>query len=45
VLDVTFFPSHVDDPVEIGMLFQQILAALFCYMLNRFELKQMYQKV
>lgn len=44
VLAVTFFPSQVAVPVVIGMLFQQILAALFGYMLNRFELKPMLQK-
>lgn len=44
VLAVTFFPSQVAVPVVIGMLFQQILAALFGYMLNRFELKPVLQK-
>ena len=33
------FPSQVAVPVVIGMLFQQILAALFGYLLRRFELK------
>ncbi len=39
VLAVSFFPSQVAVPVVIGMLFQQILAALFGYLLRRFELK------
>lgn len=39
VLAVSFFPSQVAVPVVIGMLFQQILAALFGFLLKRFELK------
>ncbi|MGE6631817.1 bile acid:sodium symporter family protein [Bacillus sp. NPDC077027] len=39
VLAISFFPSAVAVPVVIGMLFQQVLAALFGYLLNRFELK------
>ncbi len=38
------FPSQVAVPVVIGMLFQQILAALFGYLLRRFELKPVVMK-
>ena len=44
VLAVSFFPSQVAVPVVIGMLFQQILAALFGYLLRRFELKPVVMK-
>ena len=39
VLAISFFPPAVAVPVVIGMLFQQVLAALFGYLLHRFELK------
>ncbi len=39
VLAISFFPPAVAVPVVIGMLFQQVLAALFGFLLNRFELK------
>ncbi len=38
------FPSQVAVPVVIGMLFQQILATLFGYLLRRFELKPVVMK-
>lgn len=44
VLAVGFFPSQVAVPVVIGMLFQQILAALFGHLLKRYELKPVLQK-
>ncbi|WP_328585326.1 bile acid:sodium symporter, partial [Bacillus altitudinis] len=40
VLAISFFPPAVAVPVVIGMLFQQVLAALFGFLLNRFELKE-----
>ncbi|MFN2746323.1 bile acid:sodium symporter family protein [Bacillus sp. z60-18] len=40
VLATSFFPAKVAVPVVIGMLFQQILAALFGQMLARSELKK-----
>ncbi|MFS0656859.1 bile acid:sodium symporter family protein [Bacillus sp. 179-C3.3 HS] len=38
VLAISFFPPAVAVPVVIGMLFQQVLAALFGFLLHRFEL-------
>lgn len=35
VIAITFFPSKVAIPVVIGMLFQQILASLFGYFVDR----------
>ncbi|WP_307893128.1 bile acid:sodium symporter family protein [Bacillus swezeyi] len=40
VLATGFFPAKVAVPVVIGMLFQQILAALFGHLLARSELKK-----
>lgn len=35
VIAITFFPSEVAIPVVIGMLFQQILASLYGYLVDR----------
>ncbi|WMT28944.1 bile acid:sodium symporter family protein [Bacillus aerius] len=40
VLAISFFPPAVAVPVVICMLFQQVLAAFFGFLLNRFELKE-----
>lgn len=40
VLATSFFPPQVAVPVVVGMLFQQILAALFGHLLARSELKK-----
>ncbi|ATH94089.1 bile acid:sodium symporter family protein [Bacillus glycinifermentans] len=40
VLATSFFPAQVAVPVVIGMLFQQILAALFGHLLAKSELKR-----
>ncbi|MCY9341001.1 bile acid:sodium symporter family protein, partial [Bacillus haynesii] len=42
VLATGFFPPQVAVPVVIGMLFQQVLAALFGHLLARSELKKAY---
>ncbi|TWK78739.1 Pantothenate precursors transporter PanS [Bacillus paralicheniformis] len=43
VLATSFFPARVAVPVVIGMLFQQILAALYGHLLARSESKRAYQ--
>ncbi|MEC0304438.1 bile acid:sodium symporter family protein [Terribacillus saccharophilus] len=40
VLAVSFFPAPVAIPVVIGMLFQQVLAAVFSSLLKKYEPKQ-----
>ncbi|MFB6499294.1 bile acid:sodium symporter family protein [Bacillus haynesii] len=42
VLATGFFPPQVAVPVVIGMLFQQVLAALFGHLIARSELKKAY---
>lgn len=41
VIGVTYFPAAVAVPVVIGMLFQQILASLYGYFLNRYYHKKL----
>jgi bile acid:Na+ symporter, BASS family len=40
VLAVSFFPAPVAIPVVIGMLFQQVLAAVFSSLLNKVEVQK-----
>lgn len=40
VIATSFFPAQVAVPVVVGMLFQQLLASLFGYVLNRHYRKQ-----
>jgi predicted Na+-dependent transporter len=40
VIAITYFPAAVAVPVVVGMLFQQILASLNGYFLNRYYNKK-----
>jgi BASS family bile acid:Na+ symporter len=44
VLAVTYFPAATAVPVILGMLFQQVLASFYGYMLDRYYSRPVYRK-